>query len=85
MRVGRAEVVAPFRDAMGFVDSDAGELVLGVNRLEMAAEGFRLAELRCHVQKAGARMATSEVVKDDIAFWRWGAGVYGCYFYAGGF
>lgn len=39
MRIGGAEVVAPFGDAMGFVDGDAGELALCIDCLEVPAEG----------------------------------------------
>ncbi len=38
--VGGAEVVAPFGDAVGFVDGYAGELALRVDGLDVAAEGF---------------------------------------------
>jgi len=44
--IGGAEVVAPFRDAVGFVDGDAGKLTLGVDGLKVAAEGFREGEFR---------------------------------------
>ncbi len=37
--VGGAEVVAPFGDAVGFVDGDAGEFALCVDRLEVPTEG----------------------------------------------
>lgn len=38
MRIGRAEVVAPFRDAVGFVYRDASEFTLRVDGLEMPPE-----------------------------------------------
>ena len=52
--VGGAEVVAPFRDAVGFVDGDAGELALGVDGLEVSAEGLGEGVLGGNVEEAGA-------------------------------
>ena len=34
------EVVSPLGDTMGFVDGDAGELILGIDYLEVSAEGL---------------------------------------------
>ena len=65
--VGRAEVVTPFGDAVGFVDGDAGELTLGVNSLEVAAEGFRECEFRGNVQESGKGMTLVGTVGESFA------------------
>ena len=61
MQVGWTEVMAPFGDAMGFIDSDAGELILVVDCLEVAAEGLCEAEFRSDVEEPGTWMTTAEV------------------------
>jgi hypothetical protein len=65
--VGGAEVVAPFGDAVGFVDGDAGELALRVDGLDVAAEGFGQAELGGDVEETGERVAAAEVVEDGFS------------------
>ena len=82
--VGGAEVVAPFGDTVGFVDGDTGELVLGVDGLQVAAEGFALAVFRGHVEKTGTWVAAAEVLDDGVTVLEGGVGVYGGDFDAGG-
>lgn len=57
MDVRRAEVVTPFRDAMGFVDCDTRELALSVDRVEVLTEGLGKCILWGDIQETGARMA----------------------------
>ena len=57
MGVGGAEVVAPFGDAVGFVDGDAGEFTLGVDGGEVLAEGFGEGVFGGYVEEPGERMA----------------------------
>ena len=78
-----AEIVAPFGDAMGLVDGDAGKLILGVDGVEVATEGLTLAVLGSHVEEAGARVATAEIFDDGVAVWERGVGVDGGDFDAG--
>lgn len=56
MDVGRAEVVTPFRDAMGLVDSDTRELPLDVDGVDVSAEGLGECVLWGKVQQAGTRV-----------------------------
>ena len=51
--VGGAEVVAPFGDAVGFVDGDAREFALRVDGLHVAAEGGGEAEFGGYVEESG--------------------------------
>lgn len=62
---------------MRFINCNAGEFPLLVYRLQMPSEGFCKAELGRDVKEAGARVATAEVLHDDIAVRSWGLGVYG--------
>lgn len=52
-----AEVVAPFGDAVGFVDGDTGELALRVDSVEVLAEAFGECILRGYIEKSGPWMA----------------------------
>ena len=52
---------------MGFVDGDAGELALGVDGLDVAAERIGQAELGGHVEEACERVAAAEVVEDSLS------------------
>ena len=79
-----AEVVAPFGYAVSLVDGDAGELVLGVDGLEMAAKGFTLTVLGRHVEETGPRVAAAKVFDDGVSVWDRGVGIYGGDFNAGG-
>lgn len=58
MGVSGAEVVAPFGDAMGFIDGDTRKLTLAVNGREVFAKGFGQGVLRGDVQEASQRMAS---------------------------
>jgi len=75
---GGAKVMAPFRDAMGLVDCDAGEFVLGVDGAEGAAEGVESAGFRGYVEEAGVGMSGLEVGEDGEFGAGGGGGVYGC-------
>lgn len=57
MGVGGAEVVAPFGDAVGFVDGDAGELALRVDGHEVLAECLCEGVFRGDVEQTGKGMA----------------------------
>ncbi len=72
-----AEIVTPFRDAVGFVDGDAGEFALRVHRFDVPPEGFREAEFGRHVEEAGERVAAAEIVEDSVSFFGRGVAVYG--------
>jgi hypothetical protein len=61
-----AEIVAPFRDAVGFVDHDAGEFFLLVDEAQAVAEAVEGAELRGDIQEAGARVAGGQVAVDVV-------------------
>lgn len=54
--------MAPFGDAVGFVDGDAGELALGVDDTQEAAEVVECAEFGGNVEEAGAWVPALEVV-----------------------
>ena len=64
---GCAEVVAPLADAVGLVDGDAGQLVLGVDGAQRGAEGFRKGVLGRDVEEAGARVPALQVGQDSVA------------------
>ena len=68
MEIGRAKIMSPFRDAVGFIDSNTGELILGVNGLKVATKCFRLTKLGSYIQKASARMTTAEIIEYSVAF-----------------
>ncbi len=70
--------MAPFRDAVGLVDCDAGEFVLGVDGAEGAAEGVEGAGFRGHVEEASIGVAGLEVGEDGEFGAGGGVGVYGC-------
>lgn len=48
--------MTPFRDAMCFIDGDTGQLALGVDGLEAAAERLAESILGSNVEEAGARV-----------------------------
>lgn len=68
VQIRGAEVVAPFADAVGFVDGDAREFALRVDGCEVPTEGLGEAELGGDVEEAGEGMAAAEVVKDAGTF-----------------
>ena len=49
MEVGRAKIMSPFRDAVGLIDSNAGELILGVDSLKVATKCFRLTKFGSYI------------------------------------
>lgn len=53
MCVCGTEVVTPFRDAVGFVDGNAGEFALGVDSVDMLSERICKGVFRGDVQEAG--------------------------------
>lgn len=55
--------MAPFADAVGFVNGNTGKFALGVNNAEDPAETVALAEFWRYVQEAGQRVAALEVVE----------------------
>lgn len=59
--VGAAEIMAPFRDAVSFIDCDTGEFALLVNGLEAALKGFIESVFRSNVEEAGVWMTFLEV------------------------
>lgn len=61
-----AEIVAPFADAVGLVDGDAGELALLVDDAELAAEMVERAELWGDVEQTAAWVAGGEVGVDGL-------------------
>ena len=62
---------------VGFVDGDAGEFPLVIDRLEVPAEGLSQAELGRDVEESCAWMAAPEIVHDGIAVWGGSLGVDG--------
>lgn len=56
--VSGAEVMAPFGDAMGFVDGDTRKLTLAMDGREVFAEGFGQGVLWGDVEEASQRMAS---------------------------
>ena len=59
--------MAPFADAVGFVDGDAAELALGVDFEEVAPEGVHGAVFGGDVEELGAWVAALEVLDDAFA------------------
>ena len=60
--------MAPFRNAMCFVNGDAGELALIVNGSKKFAKVLCCAELWCDVDQARVWVATFQVGFDTLAF-----------------
>jgi len=56
--ISGTEVMAPFGDAMGFVDSDTREFTLAVDGGEVFAERFGQGVLWSDVEKASQRVAS---------------------------
>jgi hypothetical protein len=75
--------VTPFAYTMGFVDSDARKLFLGVDDSEYLAEVVALTELWSDVEQASERMATLEVLEDPGPVGWWSGTVDGLYSYVG--
>ena len=50
MSVGGTKLVSPFRDTMGFVDSDTSELPLSIDNTENAAKRLSQDKLRSNVE-----------------------------------
>ena len=73
-----AEIVAPFRDAVGFVDGDAGELMLLVHCPERVAEGFGQGVFWRDVEEARAWVSAFQVREDGIFGSARGSAVEGC-------
>jgi len=57
--VSGAEVMAPFGDAMGFVNGDARKFTLAVDGREVFTEGFGQGVLWGDVEEASQRMTSS--------------------------
>jgi hypothetical protein len=74
--VGRAKIVAPFADAVGFINGNTSELTLLVDGLEKFAEVGRGTEFRGYVEKARVRVAALEVGFDAFAVLCWRVGIY---------
>lgn len=49
MAVGWAKVMAPFRDAVSFVNGDTAELALGIDGTKHTAKRFRKDEFRGYI------------------------------------
>ena len=57
MGVSRAEVVAPFGYAMGFIDSNTRELALSVDGEKVFTKGFGQGVFRSNIEEASTGMA----------------------------
>ena len=64
MQVGGAEVVAPFADAVGFIDGDAGDFTLCVDGVQVPPERFGEAKFGGHVEEPGERVSAAQVIDD---------------------
>ena len=82
MTVGRAEVVAPLGDAVGFIDGNASEFALAGDCAEDATERLGEDEFRCYVEESCGWVSTTEVFHDLFAVVGAGGGVDGCCWYA---
>ena len=79
-----AKVVAPFADAMGFVDRDADQLALLMDCFESLAEVSLGAELWCDVEQSRVRVAAEKIRNDVAAIYGGRSGVDGLCGYANG-
>jgi len=73
--VGSSEVVAPFRDTVGFVNGNPLELTLLVDSDESFAKAICQTEFWCYIEKTCVRMTAEEVRLNGVSRARGSRGV----------